>query len=204
MIFLHFLRDGVRELLHGPRSYWLWLGTLATLFLIGLLAYINQLWNGLVVTGMSDQVSWGFYLDGFDRLKVIIWSAVALNLVAVFILSIRPLRKRMFFLNIACVCGFIGIWLEKGMGFVIPGFIPTPLGEIFEYAPSLTEFLISIGIWALALMIFTLLAKASIAIELGKVRADNRQSVKRNMPLHGKTDGQTTDQTGGAVTEPAL
>ncbi|MEZ5581736.1 MAG: hypothetical protein R3F37_02185 [Candidatus Competibacteraceae bacterium] len=29
--------------------------------------------------------------------------------------------------------GFMGIWIEKGMGLVVPGFIPTPLGEIFEY-----------------------------------------------------------------------
>lgn len=95
-----------------------------------------------------------------------------LNLVAVTILSIHPLRRRMLTLNIACVCGFLGIWLEKGMGLVIPGFIPTPLGEIFEYVPTAQEFTIAIGIWAFGFLVFTLLAKASIAIELGKVQAD--------------------------------
>jgi molybdopterin-containing oxidoreductase family membrane subunit len=54
---------------------------------------------------------------------------------------------------------------------VIPGFIPTPLGEIFEYVPTATEFYIAIGIWAFGFLVFTLLAKASIAIELGRVRA---------------------------------
>ncbi|MGB7988582.1 MAG: hypothetical protein WCF44_04265, partial [Candidatus Methylophosphatis roskildensis] len=86
-----------------------------------------------------------------------------------------PLRRKALTLNIACVCGFVGIWLEKGMGLVIPGFIPTPLGEIFEYVPTAQEFSIAIGIWAFGFLLFTLLAKASIAIELGKVRASNVQ-----------------------------
>lgn len=108
--------------------------------------------------------------EGFAGLRLWIWLAVALNLVAVTILSIHPLRRRMLTLNIACVCGFLGIWLEKGMGLVVPGFIPTPLGEIFEYVPTATEFYIAIGIWAFGFLVFTLLAKASIAIELGRVR----------------------------------
>ena len=61
------------------------------------------------------------------------------------------------------------------MGLVIPGFIPTPLGEIFEYVPTATEFYIAIGIWAFGFLVFTLLAKASIAIELGRVRASPSQ-----------------------------
>ena len=58
------------------------------------------------------------------------------------------------------------------MGLVVPGFIPTPLGEIFEYAPTFPELMISIGCWAVGLLVFTLLAKATIPIELGLVRAD--------------------------------
>jgi molybdopterin-containing oxidoreductase family membrane subunit len=53
----------------------------------------------------------------------------------------------------------------------VPGFIPTPLGEVFEYTPTPTELLVSIGIWAFGAMVFTLLAKSSIAIELGRVGA---------------------------------
>ncbi|MGB7990284.1 MAG: NrfD/PsrC family molybdoenzyme membrane anchor subunit, partial [Candidatus Methylophosphatis roskildensis] len=114
-------------------------------------------------------------LDGFAGLRPWIWLAIALNLVAVAILSIHPLRRKALTLNIACACGFVGIWLEKGMGLVIPGFIPTPLGEIFEYVPTGQEFSIAIGIWAFGFLLFTLLAKASIAIELGRVRARDAQ-----------------------------
>jgi len=115
-------------------------------------------------------------LEGFAALRPWIWAALILNVAAVVILMIHPLRKNMVTLNIACVFTFVGIWLEKGMGLVVPGFIPTPLGEIFEYAPTTTEFAISIGIWAFGFLVFTLLAKASISIELGKIAEADRSA----------------------------
>ena len=80
-----------------------------------------------------------FGLGGFSSLKSWIWFALTLNLIAVVILMIHPMRQKTVLLNIACVLAFVGIWIEKGMGLVIPGFIPTPLGEIFEYTPTTVE-----------------------------------------------------------------
>jgi Ni/Fe-hydrogenase subunit HybB-like protein len=112
-----------------------------------------------------------FGLEGLGALRPYIWTALAFNAVAVVILSVNPLRRRPSLLNLACVLTFVGIWIEKGMGLVVPGFIPTPLGEVFEYTPTLVEWGVTLGIWALCALIFTLLAKASIAIELGEVGA---------------------------------
>lgn len=109
-------------------------------------------------------------LHGFDSLRPWIWTALALNLLAVTILTIHPLRNSMPWLNLACVAGFAGIWIEKGMGLVLPGFIPTPLGEIFEYVPTNPEIAISVGIWAAGLLIFTLLAKGAIPMKQGTRR----------------------------------
>ena len=109
-------------------------------------------------------------LGGFDALRPWIWIALLMNLVAVVILMIHPLRRNMLTLNIACVLVFVGIWIEKGIGLVVPGFIPTPLGEIFEYSPTLPELAISIGIWAFGILLFTLMAKVVIAVELGRLR----------------------------------
>jgi len=108
-------------------------------------------------------------LGGFDSLRSWIWLALALNLIAVVILMIHPLRGNTQMLNIACVLAFVGIWIEKGMGLVIPGFIPTPLGEIFEYMPTSVELGVAAGIWAFGILVFTLLAKAVIAIKQGKI-----------------------------------
>ncbi|MEE4331473.1 MAG: heme exporter protein CcmD, partial [Wenzhouxiangella sp.] len=112
-----------------------------------------------------------FGLEGMNSLVPWVWTALAMTAVAVVILTIHPLRRQRHLLNIACVLAFFGIWVEKGMGFVVPGFIPTPLGEVFEYSPTAVELVLSAGIWAFGALVFTLLAKASIAIETGKVGA---------------------------------
>jgi len=65
----------------------------------------------------------------------------------------------------------LAIWIEKGMGLIIPGFIPTPLGEIFEYRPSLIETMICFGIWAAGLLIMTVLIKFATDVETGTIRA---------------------------------
>ncbi|MDH3441856.1 MAG: polysulfide reductase NrfD [Gammaproteobacteria bacterium] len=108
-------------------------------------------------------------LGGFDSLQPWIWFALALNVVALTILMINPLRERALTLNIACVMAFVGIWIEKGMGLVIPGFVPTPLGEIFEYVPTWVELSVAAAIWAFGILMFTMLAKAVIAIEQGRL-----------------------------------
>jgi molybdopterin-containing oxidoreductase family membrane subunit len=110
-------------------------------------------------------------LGGLSSLRAWIWSALAMNVTAAVILTVHRTRHMAAALNLACMLAFVGIWIEKGMGLVVPGFIPTPLGEVFEYSPTLREILVSMGIWSFGAIVFTLLAKASIAIELGRVRA---------------------------------
>jgi len=109
-------------------------------------------------------------LEGLGQLRPWIWAALIMNLIAVTILMIHPLRRNMKWLNTACVLTFLGIWIEKGMGLVVPGFIPTTLGEVFEYSPTSTELRIAVGIWAVGMLVFTLLAKTAIAVELGELK----------------------------------
>ena len=109
-------------------------------------------------------------LNGFNALQPWIWAALAMLLIAVSILMIHPLRRNMWSLNVACVLTAVGIWIDKGMGLVIPGFVPTPLGEVFEYLPNTTEVAIAVGVWSAGLLVFTLLAKAAVPIECGVLR----------------------------------
>jgi molybdopterin-containing oxidoreductase family membrane subunit len=76
-------------------------------------------------------------------------------------------------LNLACVLSIVGIWIEKGMGLVIPGFIPTPLGEIIEYSPTLNETLICFGIWAFGLLCYTIFLRMAIPILQGTISKAN-------------------------------
>lgn len=104
-------------------------------------------------------------LDGHAGLTPWIWTAIGLLSAAVLILMIHPLRHNPLTMNFAFVLIIVGVWIEKGMGLVVPAFIPTPIGEIYEYTPSLTEIMVSIGIWAIGLLMFTLFAKAALPIQ---------------------------------------
>lgn len=115
-----------------------------------------------------------FGLHGYSRLVPWIWTAIGLNLVAVSVLTVHALRRRRWLLNGACALVIVGVWIEKGMGLIIPGFVPTPLGEILEYAPTASEVFVSLGIWAVGLLVFTLLTKVAVAVELGHLRDGGR------------------------------
>jgi molybdopterin-containing oxidoreductase family membrane subunit len=111
-----------------------------------------------------------FGLAGYDALVPWIWTAIGMNLVAVTLLTINPLRRIRPILNVALALTVVGVWIEKGMGLIVPGFVPTPIGEVFEYSPTMVEVVVSLGVWALGFLIFTLLAKIAIPIELGEMQ----------------------------------
>lgn len=100
-----------------------------------------------------------------------IWTAIALNVVATITLMIHPLRRNPRWLIPACVVLFVGIWIEKGIGLVVPGFVPSPLGEIVEYTPSAVELGVTAGVWALGLFVLTILVRIALPIELGEARS---------------------------------
>lgn len=101
-----------------------------------------------------------------------IWSAITLEVIAAIILVIPPIARKRPFLNVACVFAFVGIWVEKGMGLIIPGFIPTPLGNIVEYMPSLNEVLVCVGIWAFGLLLFSWMVHLAVPIMNGTFTKD--------------------------------
>jgi molybdopterin-containing oxidoreductase family membrane subunit len=103
-------------------------------------------------------------LRGHASLVPFMWTALALNLTAFLLFLIRRARENLMFLNIGCVAILVGVYIEKGLGLVVPGFTPDTLGEIYEYVPSQVEFAVAAGIWASGALIYTLLAKFSIPI----------------------------------------
>jgi molybdopterin-containing oxidoreductase family membrane subunit len=92
------------------------------------------------------------------------------NATAFVLFLIPQTRERFLTLNIGCVLIFLGVWIEKGPGLILPGFVPSPLGEVWTYLPTVPEVLITLGIWAIGLMIYTLLLKVAIPIEVGEFR----------------------------------
>ena len=66
--------------LTGSKRYWAWVILLLTVIAIGFYAYMNQYNQGLGVTGMSRDVSWGLYIAQFTFLVGVAASAVMLVL----------------------------------------------------------------------------------------------------------------------------
>jgi molybdopterin-containing oxidoreductase family membrane subunit len=110
-----------------------------------------------------------FGLHGFSGLVPWIWTAIVLDFIGLALL-ITPLSRRIGWLNFACVVCFIGIWIEKGMGLIIPGFVPTPLGDIVEYLPTLDETLVCVGIWAFGILLYSWMLHVAIPILNGRLR----------------------------------
>jgi molybdopterin-containing oxidoreductase family membrane subunit len=71
------------------------------------------------------------------------------------------------------------LWIEKGLGMVVTGFVPNPLGHITEYLPTLPEALIALGIYAAGGLILAGLFKVAITVreELGVENAAGRVEV---------------------------
>lgn len=111
-----------------------------------------------------------FGLRGYYGLVPWIWTAITLNIGATVLLMIHPVRRNFRLLMPICVVLFVAIWIEKGMGLIVPGFIPSPLTEIKEYTPTWVEVAVTAGIWAMGLFVITALIKVAIPIELGDLR----------------------------------
>jgi molybdopterin-containing oxidoreductase family membrane subunit len=117
-----------------------------------------------------------FGLDGHDALVPWVWTAIVLNVLATVVLTIHPLRRDFRWLMPAALVLFVAIWIEKGMGLVVPGFIPSPLGEIVEYFPTRNELAVTAGIWAMGLFALTVLVRVALPIELGHSRSPHLDS----------------------------
>ena len=106
-----------------------------------------------------------FGLDGHDALVPWIWTAIGINLLGTLLLAFHKKQRNPLWLLPASILLFTGIWIEKGFGLIIPGFIPSPLGEVTDYLPTGVEISITLGIFAVGLFVITMLIKPALVIE---------------------------------------
>lgn len=142
------------------------------LFLLGAEAF-KEFYSGSVHSASMTYLYFG--LHGKTSLVPWMWAASLFNITAFFIFLFPKTRENFFTLNLGCVLIIMGVYIEKGMGLIVPGFIPDTLGEIYEYSPTTAEIVITMGIWAIGALLYTLLLKFAVPIYTGKLRFETKE-----------------------------
>ena len=106
-----------------------------------------------------------FGLEGHNALVPWIWTSISCNVLATLVLAFNPGDNNPKILLPACAILFTAIWMEKGIGLIVPGLIPSPLGEIVDYLPTWTELGVTLGIFCLGITVVKWLIHPALVIE---------------------------------------
>ena len=106
-----------------------------------------------------------FGLDGRGELVPFMWVSTLLSLAAIVLLVNPATRRNERVLLLACAAVFVSMWIDKGLCLVVGGFIPTPLGDVTEYLPTVPELVIASAVYATAALILTLLYKIAVGVK---------------------------------------
>ncbi len=103
-------------------------------------------------------------LEGHTRLVPWMWTSAALAVISLALLIVPGCRRNEKVLPWTCAMVFLSLWIDKGLGLIVGGFVPSPLGAVTEYAPTLPEVTISLAIWALGILMVTVFYKITLAV----------------------------------------
>ena len=106
-----------------------------------------------------------FGLDGKYQLVPWMWFSMIVGIVSVMILLYQQRRPSKKLLIAACTGIVVSLWIDKGIGLIIGGFVPSPMEEVVEYFPTFIEITVPLGIWAIGLLILTALLKVAVAVK---------------------------------------
>ncbi len=136
---------------------------LVSIFFVGLeffTAYYSQ------VPGHMHGLEYLYFgLEGHGNLVSWMRVSAVLAIISAAVLVIPAARRNEAVLALCCAAVFISLWIEKGIGLVIGGFIPNPLEKVVEYHPTAPEIGVTAGIWAVGLLILTVLYKIAISVK---------------------------------------
>jgi molybdopterin-containing oxidoreductase family membrane subunit len=104
-------------------------------------------------------------IHGHAKLVPVMWTSTILAVVALILLVPPKFRRNETLLTIACAATFLSLWIEKGFGLIVGGFVPNPFETITEYWPTLPETFIALGVWAIGFLVLTILYKTVVTVK---------------------------------------
>jgi molybdopterin-containing oxidoreductase family membrane subunit len=116
-----------------------------------------------------------YYWFGIGDKKALVpfaWFSFFASLAAFFLFLIPRTRKSWVGLNLGCVLIWAGVYIEKGMGLVLPGMTPDTLGEIYGYTPTPNEWMVATGVFSVGFLVFTVLVRVAVPIMSGTLRVE--------------------------------
>ena len=115
-----------------------------------------------------------YYWQGIGEHKALVpfaWLALGCSVASFLLFLIPATRRNWVTLNIGAVLIWAGVYIEKGMGLVVPGMTPDTLGEIYEYTPTANEWMVALGVFGVGFLVFTVLVKIAVPILQGTFSA---------------------------------
>jgi Ni/Fe-hydrogenase subunit HybB-like protein len=145
------------------------LGKIVTYFMITSVFFLGLEFFTAFYSKVPGHVQPFMYLytgiEGHAKLVPVMWTSVILAVVALFLLVFPQFRRKENLLAIAAVSTFLSLWIEKGFGLIVGGFVPNPFERITEYWPTLPESLITLAVWATGFLVLTILYKVAVSIK---------------------------------------
>lgn len=134
----------------------------ANVFLLGL-EFFTAFYSS--IPGHMDPFKYLYTgIEGHGKLVPLMWTSSILAVVSLSLLVVPAIRRKESLLAVACVSLFISLWIDKGFGLVVGGFVPNMFERVTEYWPTLLEVLITLGIWAIGFLVLTVLYKVAIGV----------------------------------------
>ncbi len=106
-------------------------------------------------------------LHGHAPLAALMWISMTLMVIALVLLIVPRYRHNETMLAVACVMVFMSLWIDKGLALVVAGFMPTPLGHVTSYVPTLPEISVTLAIWAFGFLMLTVFYKSALSVREG-------------------------------------
>jgi molybdopterin-containing oxidoreductase family membrane subunit len=101
----------------------------------------------------------------YNKLVPVMWLSSILAVIALILLIFPQIRRNESLLAVACISTFLSLWIDKGFGLIVGGFVPNPFEKVTEYWPTLPETLITLAVWAVGFLVLTILYKVAVSVK---------------------------------------